>query len=157
MKSPSCYEALESLMPEPHSKLIHWYRCSALCSTLLGMAMGTTDFGDWLANDIASNGPTLITFSAIVKWLFVLQRNSSGTWLPHHSFWECALSRNRPFYLRQDMLCQGVTVWTKNHNDSRVLCLQDTHEFPLLTRSLKDKEPHRSRKIMSAQLVLLHF
>jgi len=30
--------ALKALMPEPHSKMILWYRCDALSSALLGMA-----------------------------------------------------------------------------------------------------------------------
>jgi hypothetical protein len=39
---------LESLMPEPHSKIILWYRCYAHSSKLLGMALGMKHFGEWL-------------------------------------------------------------------------------------------------------------
>lgn len=42
---PSHTMELKSLMPE-HSKVLLSYRCFALCSRLLGMALGNSTFGE---------------------------------------------------------------------------------------------------------------
>lgn len=143
-------------MPEPHSKHILWYRCYALCSKLLGMAMGTMDAGEWLANYIASNGPNQITTLPLPNgFLYQFFRH-----LPASSL----LMRMRfisesSYLLRQDMLYQGVTVWTKNLHDSRVLCLKDTNEFPQRATALKTRklmEVGKRHVDMTTSLLVTH-
>jgi hypothetical protein len=70
--------ALGSLMPEPHSKPILWYRCCALCSIPLGMALSTMDAGDWLVHFTASIDPDNKFPYEPRSALFVLL-DSSGT------------------------------------------------------------------------------
>lgn len=55
------------------------------------------------------------------------------------------------YLLSRDMLCQGVTVWTKNHHDFRVLCLLNAIEFPHDHRWISEGHgSSRSRKQMTA-------
>jgi hypothetical protein len=113
----------ESLMPESHSKIILWYRCYALSSKLLGMALGY-DGLRWLTSN----------------WTTLRALNLSITYLGHWSLtWLFVLKTFFRHLLASSLLigCAYSRLWTfteKRHALPRSDCLEE--EFHCFTGSL---------------------